>query len=215
MFKTIFILASLISVAAIASPTTTLKAVEKKYQEAAGIQMNVVKKIRIELLDREKKSEGAIKIKTGGLFKWEVERPERSMILLTPNAVWVVDYPIDDQDKLSVLKTKKPKKNQSPAVVAFLVGQGSLLKNFKIMGTKKIGDDVDMFQLLARKKEEAVQKLNLFLNHKEMQIDKISFLDSLGNQTTLEFKNINFLAVFDDSEFKFTPPKNADVSIID
>lgn len=215
MNKIFFIFLLNITLTAEASPVGFLKSIEKKYHDAPGIEMNTIKKIKIELLDREKKSEGIIKIKPGGLFKWEIEKPEKSMVLLTPEAVWVVSYPLDDEDKLSVLKSRKPKKNQSPAVVAFLMGQGSLLKNFKILKTKKLENETYDFELQARSKDEMVQKLSLVINKKEMIIEKVSFVDSLGNKTEMEFKDINFKAEFESGEFIYNPPKDAEISILD
>ncbi len=193
----------------------SLVAVEKKYQSANTIQMDVLKKLRIPLLEKEKLSEGTIKIMKGGKFKWEVTKPDHSMVLLTPAAVWAVDYPREEGEKVSVIKSRKPKKNQSPAIVTFLMGQGSLSKSFKILSAVKAGGDTDKIELEAKSKNEAVKNMTVIVNRKEVIIEKINFEDSVGNLTELEFSNVKFDEKFEKTEFKLSLPKNADVNIVD
>ena len=215
MLKILFLLfLSTPSFSSAVGPITLLKEIEKKYRDASGIEMDVVKKLKIQLLEKEKKSEGVIKIKSGGRFKWEVTKPDKSMTLVTPDTVWVVEYPMDTKDRLTVIKSRKPKKNQSPAIVAFLMGQGSLTKNFKVTPGKTSEVEQELF-LIAKSKDEVVQKMNIFLNKKDRLISRLSFDDAMGNQTEIEFKNTDFKKEFKVNEFEFTPPKDADVNVID
>ncbi len=209
---------SLVTSKSAASPAsidmTSLKAIEKKYQKSKTIQMDVVKKLKIQLLNKEKISEGSIKINKTGNFKLTILKPDHQEVILTPKNVWVIDFPMDPKDKMSVLKSKKPKKNQSPAVVAFLMGKGELSKNFKIIESKSDGG-VLKIKLQAISKTEMVQNLNMNLDKTAQLITWMSFKDALGNETELEFKNIEFDVTFNKKEFDFTPPKNSSVSVID
>jgi len=190
-----------------------LSDIEKQYQHAKTIQMDVTKKLKIELLNKEKISEGSIKIKKNGKFKWQVNSPEKSMILLTPSSIWAVDFPADPGDKVVVLKSKKPKKNQSPAVVAFLMGEGNISKNFEVLSSKPLDSENTEIHLKPRSTGEVVKDLTLYVKSKQKRIHK--FIDSVGNTTELEFKNIVFDAPISSEEFKFVPPKNSDISSID
>jgi outer membrane lipoprotein carrier protein len=192
-----------------------LKEVEKKYQSAQAIQMDVVKKLKIQLLDKEKTSYGKIKIARGGKFKWEIEKPEKSSVILTSKEVWVVDYPQDEKEKISVLKSRKPKKSQSPAVITFLMGQGGLSKNFKIQTLEEMSNGDEKIILEAKQSQEPVKKIQLMLNGKDKVISTLEFEDGIGNVTTLEFKNVTINPKFDEKEFIFIPPANADVTLVD
>ena len=151
-----------------------LSDIEKQYQHAKTIQMDVTKKLKIELLNKEKISEGSIKIKKNGKFKWQVNSPEKSMILLTPSSIWAVDFPADPGDKVVVLKSKKPKKNQSPAVVAFLMGEGNISKNFEVLSSKPLDSENTEIHLKPRSTGEVVKDLTLYVKSKQKRIHKVN-----------------------------------------
>lgn len=192
-----------------------LKAIEKKYQSSKSIQMAVTKKLKIELLNKEKQSTGYIKILKGGKFKWQITEPEKSEIILTPKEVWVVDYPLDEKEKISVIKSRKPRKTQSPAVISFLIGQGGLTKNFKIVKTDIIDNQKEKISLEAKSDKEQIKNIQVVINKVEKLIEEVSFTDHLSNRTLLIFKDVKFNEKIKEEEFIFTPPKGADVTIID
>ncbi|MBK9293771.1 MAG: outer membrane lipoprotein carrier protein LolA [Oligoflexia bacterium] len=194
-----------------------LKEVEKKYSKTSGITMEVTKKLTIALLEKEKKSFGEIKIKKGGFFKWHTVKPEENTILLTPKAVWVIDAPMDDQDRTIVLKSKRPKKNQSPAIVAFLMGKGGLTKSYHVVNTAQEEDNNEKIRYYLKSKttHEAVTELEVVINKKTKNVEKVIFVDHIGNNTVLEFDAVEFDKKFDKNEFEFDAPKDAEITILE
>lgn len=215
MIKLVFLYIAAIGAAPSPEATKLLKAVEQKYAASSGIQMHVTKKLLIPLLEKEKKSEGEIKIKKGGFFKWQTNSPEKNTIILTPEAVWVIDAPMDEMDKTIVLKSKKPKKNQSPAVVTFLMGKGGLTKNYKIVSTQTVSQDLEKYHLKAKLITEAVKELDVVIDKKNKTVSTVSFVDHIGNSTTLEFDKIEMDQKFNKTEFDFKPTSDTEITILE
>jgi len=65
--------------------------VEKHYREAQTVKMDVSKTLTLSLLDQTKKSQGMIKIKKGGLLRWESMAPTHSLVLADGKFIWLVD----------------------------------------------------------------------------------------------------------------------------
>lgn len=190
-----------------------LTQVEKKYQTAKSVQMQVKKTLKIELLGKEKISDGTISIRRGGYFKWVIKSPEKQEIYLTPKLVWIADFPQDATEKPNVLKLKKPQKNQSPAVVAFLMGKGQLSKNFKVTHKETVSEKT-IYSLKAKSAHEIVQELVVSINMKEKIIVNVEFKDAIGNKTHLEFLGITFNLPMAKKDFEFVPPKGANISTL-
>jgi outer membrane lipoprotein carrier protein len=174
----------------------------------------VNKTVTLKLLEKVKKSSGDIQVKKGGRLRWETKEPDHSLIVVNKEAVWLVDYPAEPEEKVAVLKAQNPKKSQPQALVAFLLGQGHITDEFTVKGEALKGDTIT-YNLKPKDKQSQVSSLMVVVNKKAKSIDRITFEDSVGNLTDLEFKSISFDEKVDDELFKFVPPKGSDVTIID
>jgi outer membrane lipoprotein carrier protein len=191
-----------------------LTQVEDRYRAAKTVKMVVNKTLKMKLLEKEKRSEGLIQIKKGGKLRWETTSPEHSLIVVGKRAVWIVDYPADPEERIAILKATNPKKSQPQAVVAFLMGEGHISDEFRVKSEKKGEGGLTDVHLVPKLKTEQVRWLTLSVGA-EKNIEKLSFEDTVGNITELTFKEIVFDSPMENKVFEFTPPENADVTVID
>jgi outer membrane lipoprotein carrier protein len=200
-----------------AKTTALLKAVEDHYRSAKSAQMDVTKTITLKLLQKEKHSQGNIKIKHGGKLRWETTEPDHTLVVVNPKAVWLVDYPADEDQKVSIIKASHPKKSQPQAIVAFLLGEGRISDSFSVIHEidEAAASGIVKIELKPTDVEGQFHWLRLIVDKKNKNIQKVLFEDIVGNITELDFKNIEFNFPVDEKIFKFTPPKNAEVTIID
>jgi outer membrane lipoprotein-sorting protein len=194
--------------------SSVLKGTEDHYRKAHTITMDVEKILNLKLLQKEKHSLGLIKIKSGGKLRWETLKPEHSLIVINSKVVWMVDYPSDPDEKITVLKANHPKKSQPQALVAFLIGQGRIGDSFKIKSELKKAEKTEI-QLVPKSGDDPFHWLKLVIDSKAKTIEKVYFEDAVGNLTELDFSKIIFDSEIDGELFKFSPPKNSQVTVID
>lgn len=197
-----------------ASAKGVLRSVEKAYQRAQSVSMQVKKVVRMPLLQKESRSSGTMVIKKGGLFRWDSEGAEKTLVLMDGKVVWLVTYPRDPEDKISVIKAVHPQKSQPHAVMAFLMGKGRISDEFKVLSEKKQGADLFEVSLKAKQKEAQIPVLTCVVHAKKQTIESITYQDAMGNETELSFSEIEFDKNVDPKTFEFSPPASADVSAI-
>jgi outer membrane lipoprotein carrier protein len=205
---------ALVAAAGFAKTKTSslLSEVENRYRDSKSVKMDVDKTVKMNLMDRTKTSSGTILIKSGKI-RWETEKPEHTLVLADGKAIWMVDYPVEEGDPIRVIKAMDPKKSQPHAVVAFLLGKGKIGNDFAVISEKPDGDLMKL-DLKPRQEQTEVQWLTLFVNKDDKTIMKLSFEDNVGNTTTLDFSNIKFGEAIASKEFKFSPPKGAEVQVV-
>jgi outer membrane lipoprotein carrier protein len=214
-------LINLATVLLFAAPVTSaeeslLREVENQYRNAKTVKMEVSKTLTMNLLKKEKKSKGRILIKAGGKLRWDTDEPTKSLVLMDGKTIWLVDYPSDPDEKISVLKARNPKKSQPHTVVAFLMGKGHISDDYLVDGKiEKGAAGTKVITLKSKSPEPQVKNLKLHVAESNKAITAISFDDLLGNSTTLEFSGIAFNEEIDNKVFQFKPPKNSEVTPID
>ncbi len=195
-----------------AKNSSLLTQVETHYREAETVKMDVAKTLRLSLLDQEKKSEGTIKIKKGGLLRWESMAPTHTLVLADGKYIWLVDYAEGEDEKPNIIKATNPKKTQPHQVVAFLLGQGKISNDFIVTGEKSVGSHDMKLELRPKSEADEVKWLTLVIDKDKKEIEKLSFQDSVGNITELEFKDVQFDTEMNKSVFMYSPPKGAEIT---
>ena len=210
----IFLLVANVSVQAKVKQSTLLKDVEAHYRGAQTIKMDVIKVIKLKLMEREKTSDGIIQIKKGGKLRWETQKPEHSLVLADGKVIWLVDYPAEAEEKIHVIKATNPVKSQPHALVAFLLGQGRISDDFAVISEEPSRDGAFQLELKPRENIDQVQWLTLLIDKESRSIQKLAFEDAIGNVTELYFKNIEFDKTLAKDTFRFKLPKGAELTVI-
>lgn len=187
-----------------------LLAVEEKYTNSEAVQMKVKKSLKLAHSPKLRNYEGDLYIKKNGRLRLELNGIPKSLLVVSNEAVWIVDEPMDSSEKTRVIVSKAPKKLQSQPLLAFLLGRGKILDSFKVVD--KVIDSDKAVYILHPKEEVNIKNLSIQVNEKEKIIQTISYWDNLNSETRFEFSSVDFDKKLSDQLFKYTPPKDAVVT---
>ncbi len=188
-----------------------LETVEKKYT-SYFVVMAAKFAVTQALLERTKSYSGKIYLAPGGRFKLEAELPNKHMIIMDGKNIWVVDYPLDDaQDKVQILHSKSAKSLKNQAFLSIFQGVGKLKRDYKIESSSGKNDEI-IYKLTPKKKADQVDRVELKVDYQSELITSLTFWDSLGNQTQLQFTDQDFEPKVPSRVFQFRPPKNSSVT---
>ena len=137
-----------------------------------------------------------------GLFRWTYAKPNPQLIVGDGERVWVYD---EDLKQVTVRRLAKAL-GSSPA--ALLAGAADIEKAFDLSDA---GDKEGLAWVEAkpREKEAGFERVKLGLG--VSGVEAMELVDHFGQTTKLKFSSIVRNPKLDGSEFRFTPPKGADV----
>lgn len=188
-----------------------LDQITKKYRQSNYVKMDVKKQVRSEVLGKETDYTGVIYL-SKNKFRWNTTKPERSEVIFDGETIWSIQFPPEElPGPVQVAKSKLSKNSKRQIFISTLFAENGIDKNFKISKQEKNGDLVQ-FYLLPLSKELGVQALNVTANVKSKKITALFFEDDLGNKTQLNFENIEFFTKPAKEIFKYSPPKDAQVT---
>lgn len=186
------------------------------YHKAKAVQLTVDKTERSEVMGTEHLNHGLIFL-SSGKFRWEIEKPEKTLLVFDGKTIWNVQYPSEDfGGKTQVLRQKVSKKTQSKMLLNLLLNTNSFDQQFSskfenekngcrnyILNLKEKSDLSDIKICLSKAGAPAdVSKV----------ISSIRYKDEIGNETILDLKQTKFLNETMVEKFKYSPPKDAQVS---
>ena len=137
-----------------------------------------------------------------GRFRWTYAKPNPQLIVGDGERVWVYD---EDLKQVTVRRLAKAL-GSSPA--ALLAGAADIEKAFDLSdaGDK---DGLAWLEAKPREKEAGFERVKLGLG--VSGVEAMELVDHFGQTTRLRFSSIVRNPKLDGSEFRFTPPKGADV----
>ena len=190
-----------------------LQELSSKYRKANLIEMAVEKVVKSDLLGKETKYLGKIHM-AEGLFRWKNQMPEESLLIFDGSTIWNVQYPTAEfPGPLQVTKAKVSKKNRSQLLVGSLFGKEPLSKQIKIIKQSPLGHDT-LFEAKPLAQDLSITAMTLIVDSEKKTLKTLSYLDDVGNLTTLNFSQIQFKTKKYKSLFKYSPPKDAQVTSI-
>lgn len=195
------------------SDTAVLNDILKKYRTAALVKMSVTKTVKSELMGKETKFKGLIYFMSGK-FRWDNETPEKTQLIFDGQTIWNVQHPPAElPGPLQVAKTKLDKQTKKQILVSTLISAVDISENFKIKTVAGSGekDAATQYTLEPKTKELGVSDLKLKAGVKKV-INEISYKDDVGNTTTIQFENVEFMKSPQKDLFKYSPPKDAQVT---
>jgi outer membrane lipoprotein carrier protein len=137
-----------------------------------------------------------------GLFRWAYAKPNPQLIVGDGERVWIYD---EDLKQVTVRRLAKAL-GSTPA--ALLAGASDIDKAFDLSdGGDKEG--LAWVEAKPREKEAGFERVRLGLG--VSGVEAMELVDHFGQTTKLRFTSIQRNPKLDASEFKFTPPKGADV----
>lgn len=209
----LFLVIAFISTSTFASVqegTAALQSVTKKYRNAKTVEMDVEKVVKSELLGKETKHQGKIFL-GNGKFRWENDTPEKTLLVYDGKTIWSEQTPPPEfGGPVQVARGKVDKKTRSHILLTTLV-DADVKKNFKVLSEKKDGAEMTV-SVQPLQDDLTVKDMTLKIDTKGNVLRQVSYKDDIGNVTTLNFSDVNFLKSEKKNLFKYQPPKDAQVT---
>lgn len=188
--------------------TSPLDDVVSKYRNSKLVSMDVVKTVKSKVLSKETKFVGKIYL-SQSKFRWDTDTPEKTQIIFDGKTIWNVQHPsVELPGPIQVAKSKVDKNTKKQILLATLLGTSEVKKNFKVLKTD-VQKDEKLYFLEPKGSDLQVKDLVIHIANKK--ISAVSYKDDIGNQTEMNFKNIEFSKKDKSKLFKYTPPKDAQV----
>jgi outer membrane lipoprotein carrier protein len=147
-------------------------------------------------------SKGSFVFQRPGLFRWVYAKPVDQVIVGDGERVWIHDR---DLNQVTVRKLSAAL-GSTPA--ALLAGSADVEKAFELSDAGS-RDGLEWLQALPREREAGFERVRMGFSAEGIQAMELT--DHFGQTTQLRFSNVVRNPKVDRSEFRFEPPKGADV----
>ena len=158
------------------------------------------------VFDRNKKlvqeSRGNFSFVRPGKFRWAFSKPYTQLIVGDGEKVWVYDQ---DLNQVTVRKLSKAI-GATPA--ALISGSTDVEQAFVFTDA---GESQGLQWLEAKPKEKEAGFERIKMGFGATGIDAMELVDQFGQTTMLKFSSVQRNPKLDPSDFRFTPPKGADL----
>ncbi|MGQ4659307.1 outer membrane lipoprotein chaperone LolA [Lysobacter sp. F6437] len=148
-------------------------------------------------------SSGEVQLSVPRLFRWEYVKPYPQLIVADGDKVWIYD-----PDLAQVTVRPQGVQEQSSPLAA-LIEPEKLDTMFLVRETGQ-ADGLEWLTLTPKKGQEASFQ-SARLGFRGEQLVKMEVLDTIGQNTRIEFSNWKRNPDFAAGTFKYTPPKGVDV----
>ena len=182
-------------------------ALQKKYDTVRDFTAEFVHESEGGLLRKKQSESGLVQVKKPGRMRWDYRKPEPKVFVSDGRRMYL-HVPADNQ----VIITPVPAEDQATTAVLFLVGKGSLTRDFTVSYAGGGSPDTYALRLTPRLPERDYDWLQLVVDRRTLQIRALSAADSQGGRSTFRFSNIRENVGLDDGVFAFKVPRGADVT---
>jgi outer membrane lipoprotein carrier protein len=148
------------------------------------------------------KSEGTLAFSRPGKFRWVYQKPYEQLIVGDGSKLWIYDA---DLEQVTVRKLGDAL-GSSPA--ALLAGNNEIEKHYTL---KDVGGSGGLDWLEAKPKDKDSTFEAVRMGFSGNTLASMELKDTFGQTTLLKFSKLEKNPAVNAGEFKFTPPKNADV----
>jgi outer membrane lipoprotein carrier protein len=145
---------------------------------------------------------GSFAFQRPGKFRWTYAKPNPQLIVGDGERVWIYD---EDLKQVTVRRMEKAI-GSTPA--ALLAGAAEVEKAFELTDAGE-RDGLAWVEAKPREKEAGFERVRLGLG--ASGVEAMELWDNFGQKTVLRFVKIVRNPKLDPADFRFTPPKGADV----
>ena len=147
-------------------------------------------------------SDGTFTFQRPGRFRWVYEKPYEQLIVGDGSKLWIYDRDLNQV----VVRTLDVALGGSPA--ALLAGDNALEKNFAVTDAGK-SDGLEFIDARPKAADTGFERVRI--GFKDNLPRRMELTDAFGNVTTLDFGTFERNPALDAAQFRFVPPKGADV----
>jgi outer membrane lipoprotein carrier protein len=147
-------------------------------------------------------SKGRFVFQRPGKFRWTYEKPVDQLIVGDGERVWIHDR------ELNQVTVRKLTRALGSTPAALLAGSAEVEKAFELSEAGK-RDGLEWLEAKPKEREAGFDRVRMGFG--ENGIQAMELVDHFGQTTLLRFSNLARNPKVDPQEFRFTPPKGADV----
>ena len=182
--------------------------VQKFYDSTHTFRATFKQTYTIKVQNVQKVSAGKVVFEKPGKMSWQYDAPNGNRVVSDGNTIKVYEKENEQMYEMSVAKS------QYPAALAFLMGKGSLTRDF----TMRLLDPAQMkfeggYVLEGTPKDAtpAYQKMLLYIDAQTYQVRRALILDAQGNRNRFDFETPVVNEAVGKGEFDFIPPPGTKV----
>lgn len=182
-----------------------IESLQKSYDSSVDFTAEFRQETELKTLSRNLKARGKLYFKRPGRMLWRYEEPKGQFVLADGKSLY---YYQPEQAQI----IKSPLKNafRSDIPLSFLLGIGSLKKDFKV-GLKGLEQGHYVLQLGPKGELGGVGEITLGIDRDKFDILWARIRDAAGNVTTLRFSDMRKGIGLKDSFFRLQVPDGVDV----
>ncbi len=150
----------------------------------------------------QRESTGTFAFQRPGKFRWTYEKPFEQLIVGDGENLWVFDRDLNQV----IVRKLDAALGSTPA--ALLAGDSALEKNFDLTEAGR-SDGVDYVEAKPRSPDTGFRRVKIGFADNVPKAMELT--DTFGNVTMLTFGRFERNPAIDSAQFKFVPPKGADV----
>jgi len=147
-------------------------------------------------------STGTFTFQRPGRFRWAYEQPYEQLIVGDGGKLWIYDRDLNQV----IVRTLDVALGGSPA--ALLAGDNALEKNFDLADAGR-GDGLEFVDARPKAADTGFERVRI--GFRDNLPRRMELTDAFGNLTTLDFGTFERNPPLDAAQFRFVPPKGADV----
>ncbi len=152
---------------------------------------------------RIQSASGVMQFQRPGKFRWTYRKPYEQIIVGDGEKFWMYDV---DLNQVTVKKLDAAL-GSSPA--ALLSGSNEIERGF-VLKESGSQDGLDWLQAIAKTQDSSFEKILMAFNA-QAELVVMELNDAFGHRTVLRFSGMKRNPQLSPSQFKFVPPKGADV----
>jgi outer membrane lipoprotein carrier protein len=199
MKKILMVFLMLVSVNAQAAGLERMKNYFQKTQTA---EADFLQKVFDKQGHKTQEVTGRMKLQKPNKFRWDYNAPYVQVIVGDGEKVWLFD------PELNQVTVRQFNKTLGSTPAALLAGGKEMEKSFDIKNLSRKGD---LEWVIATPKLNETGFERVLLGFKQDALVEMELYDSFGNQTIIQFNQLERNKKIPAEAFKFSPPLNADV----
>ena len=139
-------------------------------------------------------------------MRWEYVEPEHKLFVSDGQKIYSY-LPADKQVMVSTM----PADDQATTAVLFLVGKGSLVRDFDVVYGDGGAPDTWVLKLTPRRRQRDYDWLVLTVDRESLRIRSLMAVEREGGRSTFQFSNYRENVGLADKIFAFKMPRGVDV----
>ena len=147
-------------------------------------------------------AKGSFVFQRPGRFRWVYDKPADQVIVGDGERVWIYDR------ELNQVTVRKLSQALGSTPAALLAGSSDVAKAFELSDAGR-RDGLEWLQALPRDREAGFERVRIGFGADGLQA--MELVDHFGQTTVLRFSKLVRNPKVDPKEFRFDPPKGADV----